>query len=128
MVTARDLTREEWKRYRGAASHREEAPVLTREEQQAREQLLERVRAAATLLKSRYAARRVILFGSLAHAAWFAPDSDVDLVVEGLAATDYWQAWKGVEEVVGDRPVDLIEVEAVGESLRRAIERYGVEL
>ncbi len=128
MATARDLTREEWKRYRGPASHGAEAPELTREEQEARERLLARVRAAAALLKTRYAVRRVILFGSLAHGAWFTPDSDVDLVVEGLAGTDYWQAWKRVEEVLSDCPVDLIEIEGVGESLRRAIERYGVDL
>jgi len=36
------------------------------------------------VLKSRFGARRVVLFGSLAHAAWFAPHSDVDLAVEGL--------------------------------------------
>ena len=128
MPTARELTREEWKRYQGSVSHRAEPLELTPEEQRARGQLLARVRVAATLLKSRYAARRVVVFGSLAHAAWFVPDSDVDLAVEGLAGTDYWQAWKTVEEAVGDRPVDLIEIETAGESLRRAIERYGVEV
>jgi predicted nucleotidyltransferase len=80
------------------------------------------------MLKTRFGARRVILFGSLAHAAWFMPDSDVDLVVEGLAGDDYWRAWGLIEEIVADRPVDLIEIETAGESLRRAIQRYGVEL
>jgi len=79
-------------------------------------------------LKARFGVRRVVLFGSLAHAAWFVPDSDVDLAVEGLVDGDYWEAWRLVEEVIGDRPVDLIEIERAGESLRRAIERYGVEL
>ena len=79
-------------------------------------------------MKARFGARRVVLFGSLAHAAWFVPDSDVDLAVEGLVGGDYWEAWRLVEEVIGDRPVDLIEIERAGESLRRAIERYGVEL
>jgi predicted nucleotidyltransferase len=101
---------------------------LSVEEKRARAQLLVRVRAAADLLKSRYAVRRVVLFGSLAHAAWFMPDSDVDLAVEGLAGTDYWQAWKAVEEVLGDRPVDFVEIESAGESLRQAIARYGVEV
>ena len=32
------------------------------------------------------------------------------------------------EEIIGDRLVDLIEIETAGESLQRAIERYGVEL
>jgi len=87
-----------------------------------------RVREAARILKSRFGARRVVLFGSLAHEAWFMPDSDVDIAVEGLAGDEYWQAWKAVEEIIGDRPVDLIEIERAGEPLRRAIERYGVEL
>jgi len=101
---------------------------LTPAERRAREQLLDRVREAAAALKTRFGARRVVLFGSLAHAAWFAPDSDVDLVVEGLAGEDYWQAWRLVEEIVGNRPVDLIEIEMAGNSLQQAIRRYGVEL
>jgi len=80
------------------------------------------------VLKARFGVRRVVLFGSLAHAAWFVPDSDVDLAVEGLAGDDYWRAWRQIEEIIGDRPVDLIEIEMAGESLRRAIQRYGVEL
>ena len=80
------------------------------------------------MLKTRFGARRVILFGSLAHAAWFTPDSDVDLVVEGLAGDAYWQAWRLVEEIIASRPVDLIELETAGESLQRAIRRQGVEL
>ncbi len=127
MSTALELTREEWKRYRRPAG-RTEAAGLSGEEEAARERLLARVRAAAALLRSRFAVSRVILFGSLAHAAWFVSDSDVDLAVEGLAGTDYWRAWRLVEEVIGDRQVDLIEVEAAGDSLRRAIARYGVEV
>jgi predicted nucleotidyltransferase len=128
MPTALEMTREEWKRYAGRASQEEEPRELSSEEQRIRAQLLARVRVAAAMLKSRYAARRVVLFGSLAHAAWFMPDSDVDLAVEGLAVTDYWQAWKAVEEALGGRPVDFIEIESAGESLRRAITRYGVEV
>jgi len=126
MPTARELTREEWKRYRGPASHLTEYPGVS--EGPAHEQLMVRVRAAAALLKTRFAARRVILFGSLAHAAWFTPDSDVDLAVEGLNGRDYWRGWKSVEEILENRPVDLIDLEFAGESLRRAIERHGVEL
>jgi len=89
---------------------------------------LDRIREAAVVLKTRFGARRVVLFGSLAHAAWFMPDSDVDLVVEGLASDVYWQAWRLTEEIIADRLVDLIEIETVSESLQRAIRRYGVEL
>ncbi len=69
---------------------------------------------AAAALRSRFAVRRVVVFGSLAHAAWLIPDSDVDLAVEGLAPKDYWQAWRMVEEIIGDRPVDLVEIGSAG--------------
>lgn len=128
MPTALELTREGWKGYLKAARHRSASPVLTPVERRARELLLGRIREAATVLKTRFDARRVILFGSLAHAAWFTPDSDVDLVVEGLMSDDYWRAWRLVEEIIADRPVDLIEIETAGESLQRAIRRHGVEL
>jgi predicted nucleotidyltransferase len=89
---------------------------------------LERIREAADVLKTRFGARRVVLFGSLAHAAWFTPDSDVDLAVEGLEGDTYWQAWRLLEELIAVRPVDLVELETAKEPLRRAIQRYGVEL
>ena len=53
----------------------------------------------------------------LADTTWFAPDSDVDLAVEGLRSTDFWQAWGVVEEIISDRPVDLIEIETAKETL-----------
>jgi len=129
MPTALELTREERKRYLKAAIQRRlTPPELTPAERDERERLLERIREAATALKTRFGAQRVILFGSLAHAAWFTPDSDIDLVVEGLVGDAYWQAWRLLEELIPNRPVDLIELETAGESLRRAIKRYGVEL
>ena len=91
-------------------------------------QLLVRVQEVATVLKSRFLVRRVVLFGSLAHTSWFTPGSDVDLAVEGMDTSEYWQAWRLAEEIIGDRPVDFIEIETAMESLKQAIERYGVEL
>lgn len=128
MPTALALTREGWKTYLEAARRRPAPPAPTPVERGERERLLARIREAAAALKARFGVRRVVLFGSLAHEGWFVSDSDVDLAVEGLASDDYWVAWRLVEEVIGDRPADLIEVEMAGESLRRAIERYGVEL
>jgi len=128
MPTALELTREGWKHYVEAASHRLEPVVVSPEGEEARKQLLSRVHKAAAALKAHFAVRRVVVFGSLAHAAWFMPDSDVDLAVEGLALKDYWQAWRMVEEIINDRPVDLVEIEAARESLRQAIERDGIDL
>jgi predicted nucleotidyltransferase len=53
----------------------------------------------------------VFLFGSLADARWFSPDSDVDLAVEGMSGDAYWKAWRLVEETIADRAVDLVDIE-----------------
>jgi predicted nucleotidyltransferase len=127
MPTALELGREGWGRFLRGVS-RPLPPELTPSERSDRERLLKHVREAATALKTQFGVRRVVLFGSLAHEGWFASDSDVDLAVEGLSSDDYWQAWKLAEDIIGDRPVDFIEIETCRESLRRAIRRYGVEL
>lgn len=128
MSLALELTPADLKRYRDAARRRAASRTLTPADAAARDDLLERVRSAAATLKTRYGAKRVILFGSLAHEAWYVADSDVDLAVEGLAGDTIWRAWRAVEEIIGDRPVDLVEVETARESLRNAIERTGVPL
>lgn len=127
MPTALELTPEELRRYRETLPRAPSEPVLTASEQLEREALLQRVAEAATLLKTQFGARRIVLFGSLAHNAWFVSDSDVDLAVEGLQG-DFWQAWRQVEEIIGNRQVDLIEIENASNSLQRTIRRYGVEL
>lgn len=128
MPTALELTREEWQPYIDAARERKPPPELTRVERQERKQLMARVRKVSAVLKARFGVRRVIVFGSLANADWFTPDSDVDLAVEGLAVDDFWKAWRLAEEIIADRPVDLIEIETAKESLLHAIQRYGIEL
>jgi uncharacterized protein len=129
MSTALELTRIGWKRYLDGARRRLIIPELTESEKKNREHLLRRVRKAADVLKSRFGARRVILFGSLAQPFYFKAKSDVDLAVEGLkSGKDYWDAWQVVEEIIADRSVDFIEIESAGDSLRQAIQQYGSEL
>lgn len=128
MPTALELTRAGWQPYLAAARQSAPAPTLAASQRAARQTLLRRVRSVAILLKSQYGARRVVLFGSLAHRGWFTSDSDVDLAVEGVSSADYWRAWRAAEESIDDRQVDLIDLADASDSLRLAIQRYGVEL
>jgi predicted nucleotidyltransferase len=128
MPTALELSPEEWKRYRRGGLDRSYHEMKDVFQSAEKESILLRVRKVASGLKTRFGAQRVILFGSLAHDEWFMPDSDVDLAVEGLSGENYWAAWGLAEEIIGDRPVDLIEMETATESMRKAIERYGVEM
>ena len=130
MPTALQLTGEERQTYIDGLRQRMSlaGKSLSLEEISARDTLLERVKRVAAEIKTRFGARRVILFGSLAHGAWFRPDSDVDLAVEGLEGEIYWQAWQLAEQIIEDRDVDLVDIATASPSLKRAIERYGLIL
>jgi hypothetical protein len=49
-------------------------------------------RIASKILKEKYGAKKVVLFGSLANEKRFTPWSDVDLSVSGMPPQDYYQA------------------------------------
>jgi predicted nucleotidyltransferase len=128
MPTALELKRDDWPRYKRGLDKRSTPRRLTTQEKRERDRLLGRARELANILKSQFGVRKVVLFGSLARMSWFSPDSDVDLAVEGLETRKYWQAWKLAEDIIADRQVDFVEIESVSASLKRAIDRYGVEL
>jgi predicted nucleotidyltransferase len=127
MPTALELGPGGWepyiKRIRGRVSEKEEL-----REQGLRDHLFGQAQKAARDLKMVDGARRVVLFGSLAHQAWFHSASDVDLAVEGMLPGAYWAAWRRAEKHFPGRKVDLVEYETASESLRRAIDSEGIEL
>jgi uncharacterized protein len=89
-------------------------------------QLRLRLPAAAALLRDRYGADHVVLFGSLANGACHA-DSDVDLAVSGLPGDRYFKALADLMEVFAG-PVDLVRLEGAPESLRERIAAEGERL
>lgn len=123
--TTSELTEEHIQYFITCARKRQYRETSHPLEQELPQLLWVRICQAAELLKTRFGAKRVWLFGSLAHQAWFSPDSDVDLAVEGLNTADYWAACQAVEDILVDREVDLIEVESASASLLQAIQRYG---
>jgi len=125
MPTALELSKEELMEYVAAWRGRT-WPALTAEQVAARNALIARAKEAARMLKEKYGATRVVLFGSLAHQAWFHEDSDVDIAAEGM--NDYWKAWGDVEKYFPGKQVDLIDWDMATESLRKAINRKGVDL
>jgi uncharacterized protein len=128
MATALELTREGWQPYLKVVRRPSPTLPLAASFQAERERVFGLVRKAADVLKSRFGVRRVILFGSIARTESFYAQSDVDLAVEGLREDDYWEAWRMVEEIIADRPVDLIDMEIASQSILKAIQRYGIDL
>lgn len=83
------------------------------EQRAAARQLAEQARGdarrIAALLRERFGARRVILFGSLARQG-FGPGSDIDLAVEGLPRGEFFAAW-ALAEAASQFTVDLKPLE-----------------
>jgi predicted nucleotidyltransferase len=86
------------------------------------------VRESANMLKTRFGAKRVILFGSMSQPLFFRLDSDIDIAIEGIAVEDYWEAWREVEKIIEDKSIDFIDIADAKDSVKKAIQRYGVEL
>ena len=85
-------------------------------------------RKAATILKERFGATRVLVFGSLAHGAWFTPRSDIDLWVDGIPDEKFFHAEADVEAVATGYKVDLVDSRECSPELLEQVEEEGVEL
>lgn len=87
-----------------------------------RKQALRIAQACAQLLKERFGARRVLLFGSLAReGAWHA-HSDIDLAVEGLAAEDFFPAYSACRALLPrELELDIVPLENVYPEMRARI-------
>lgn len=83
---------------------------------------------AADLLRERFAAQRVVVFGSLIHPEVFHGRSDVDLAVWGLQEEDYLRAVAAVTGLDKEISVDLIAIEEAPESLSELIKAEGTSL
>lgn len=105
---------------------REAAAAVALEQRRVR--ALEVAHEAASILKERFGAERVVLFGSLAHRLWFSPASDVDLAVAGLDAHAHLDAIARLEEIEPALRVDLLRIERCPAALRAKIEDEGIDL
>lgn len=81
---------------------------------------------AAEMLRARFCAKHVCLFGSLADGT-FSERSDVDLAVTGMPGICYFDALAELMRLFG-LPVDLVRTEEAGESLRERISAEGQPL
>ncbi|RMF84162.1 MAG: nucleotidyltransferase domain-containing protein [Nitrospinota bacterium] len=124
--TARNLTPEEVAEYRQAARARWEKEQ--RELARRREHAWEVAQEAARLLKERFGAVRVVVFGSLVHEGCFTPWSDVDIAAWGIRPQDTFQAIGAVMDLDSEIEMNLVDVAICRPSLLAVIEQEGVDL
>lgn len=119
------ITPELMARYRSTARTRQEAHDA--ETERHRQAAWVAAREAARVLKESFGATRVIVFGSLAHGAWFGSRSDIDLAVEGIPPDAFWRAWCALDRLGTGVEIDLTAIESAPTRLRSEIEQ-GVAL
>ena len=113
------MTDEQLRAYRRTADHRrrEEAARIAERRRRAHEA----ARLAAELLRGRFGATVVILFGSLADEEWFGPRSDLDLAASGLRADEYFGAVAALQGLLGEFEADLVDLDRCGPTLRARV-------
>jgi predicted nucleotidyltransferase len=129
--TASDLRKDGWppdemQKYhpwQAAERHIEDPDAVAR-----RGRAMEVSREAARILKKKYGATRVVLFGSLARNSLFAPTSDIDLYAEGIPGGLFFEAEAEIEEIAKGFKVDLVETKECPSQLLREIEDEGIDL
>lgn len=126
MPTALELSRTAWQSYIDAA--RKQSLSGHRRDPHEHAHMMARLHETAAMLKMRFGARHVFLFGSQLRSTRVPKEADIDLAVEGLTGAAYWQAWGAVEEFIPECAVDLIDLAMASPSLRLAILKDGLEL
>ncbi len=121
-----NITPEQMAVYRATAQrrHQEELQELALRQQCG----WEVARQGARLLKEKFGAKRVVLFGSLLDLKRMHQRSDVDLAVWGLDERYYFRAVAGLLDIDPTFSVDLVEVEHARPHILEAINTTGVEL
>ena len=123
---AAQLTEEDLASYRASIRERAERERVDLLEREDRAWSL--ARKAAALLRGRYHATRVVVFGSLANSGCFTPWSDVDVAVWGLDPRYTLRALGEVMDLGVDIRVNLVDAATCRPAVLEAIEARGVAL
>ena len=83
--------------------------------------------ALARILKERFNASKVMLFGSATRAD-FSPWSDIDLAVWGISSSDYYKAVAYASGYSSVFKVDLVDAEDCSQTLLQHITQNGIVL
>ena len=123
MATGVAITPEKLARYRATAQRRweeEQAAIATR-----RQAALAVAERAAALLRARFSATRVVIFGSLIHPEGFTLTSDIDLAASGISSDDYFIAVAHLQDLSSEFQIDLVDLERGKPALLAVIEAEG---
>jgi len=120
------ITPEQMAVYRATAQQRQHEKLQSQVRRQ--ERGLEVARLGAKLLKKKYGAKRVVLFGSLLDLKKMHENSDVDIAVWGIEERQYLRALAELLDLDPNFSVDLIEAEYAQPRILETVNTVGIEL
>lgn len=121
--TVKNITPEGLKQFHPFKVSPERSTVSTVRQVAARET----AESLAKVLKERFHASKVVLFGSVTRSD-FSQWSDIDLAVWGIPNSDYFKAVAYTSGYSNIFKVDLVDVEDCSQSLLHHITQNGIEL
>ena len=127
-MTALDLSPEALKKYRPLDAIKKRRAKFSAEIADRRRRARIAARKAAKLLKTKFGAKEVILFGSLARRGSFSLYSDIDLAVRGIAPEKFYAAVSAVMDISPEFKIDLVEPEDCSPAMFKNIEKDGKPL
>ncbi len=89
---------------------------------------LVRAKKVAVMLRKKYGAKKVLLFGSLVRDGYLDERSDIDILVDGVNANDMLRAGFDAWMVAEPFDVDLIPEKKARKSLLKVARKEGIEL
>jgi len=119
------LTQDELKRFASGWKRRKKEKDALLEER--RLLALQKARQTGKMLKEKYQAQKVILFGSLANGTFW-EHADLDLAVNGMDGARYLDAYWDAAQLALPFSLDLVILEEVPEKLRQKIMSEGTEM
>jgi uncharacterized protein len=127
MTTALEMKSKEWRKFRP------ERKIATRAAQnkyleERRTRAFELAQKASFMLRQRYGAKKVVVFGSLSRVKGFSAWSDIDLAAWGIAPDKFFSAVATVTGLSSDFKVDLVEPDNCSEAMRNSILEHGIEI
>jgi predicted nucleotidyltransferase len=126
VLRAQDLSTSRLEEYRKTAIRRQKVRISKAKTR--REKGWKLARKAAELLRTRFQAKRVAVFGSLLHEARFTRWSDIDIAVWGIPADQTFRAIGAVMDLDSSLELNLVDVNTCSPSLLRAIEQEAVDV
>ncbi len=126
--TASEMTVQEWQAYDPWAAAKRVTEQEKMQIAKRRRQAWRVARQAAKLLRSEFGATNVVLFGSLAHKAWFTLRSDIDLAARGIPVDRFYGAVAAMIDFSSTFKIDLVDPSDCSPRLRQAIDREGIDV